>query len=142
RAAGEGAYPPLGGAGFVPRGEDGGRGSGRDGTARRRLAARPRREPLDRLGRSRRAGRADPVLRRSRFPPPRLSRPRPRPGALPEALRRAGPAPPAQGVRLSQGTVVALVPTSRRTRRPRTSVSCPLASSWTACPLNCPSSAS
>ena len=56
-AAGQGADPALGGAGAVARGEGRGRGPGRDGAARRRAAARPRREPLDRLERPRRAGR-------------------------------------------------------------------------------------
>ncbi len=47
------------------------------------------------------------------FTPPRLPRPRPRPGALPEALRRAGPAAAAQGVRVSRAQRHAL-----QTRRP------------------------
>ena len=51
RAAGQGIDPALGGAGAVARGEDRGRGPDRDGAPRRRVAARPRGQPLDRVER-------------------------------------------------------------------------------------------
>ena len=44
-----GGHPALGGAGADARGEDVGRGPGRDGAAGRRAAGRAGRQPLDRL---------------------------------------------------------------------------------------------
>src|SRR5262249_14424795 len=64
----------------------------RDGTPRGGVAARAGGKPLDRLGRPGRAVSADPSLCRARPHPSRISRSGPRPGPLPEALRRAGPA--------------------------------------------------
>ena len=52
------------------------------------------------------------------FTPPRLPRPRPRPGAVPQALRRAGPAAPAQGVRLTVAELISELTQSRSRRRP------------------------
>ena len=58
----------------------------RDGAAGGCPAARARRQPLDRLGRSGGAGGEDRLLCRPRLQPPRLPRAGPGPGALPEPL--------------------------------------------------------
>ena len=69
-------------------------------TPGRRAADRAGRQPLDRLHRSGRAYREDPALYRHGLPPSGVPRARSGPGAVPEALRRAGAAPAAAGVRV------------------------------------------
>ena len=61
---------------------------GRDGAPRRRAADRAGREAMDRGVGPGRGRRADQALRRRGSQPPRVPRPRPRPGALPHAVRR------------------------------------------------------
>src|SRR5262249_9685943 len=83
---------------------------GRDAEARRRPAGRARGQPLDRGQRSRRGGREGRRLCRPRLQAPGVPRAGPRPGAIPEAVLRAGLAQAAQEVRLMQRIELLAVP--------------------------------
>src|SRR5581483_4887368 len=69
----------------------------------------PRRQPLDRIERPGRAGRAHPSLCRARLPPPRVPCAGPGPGTLSQALRGTRAAALAQGIRLSVTTRVDII---------------------------------
>src|ERR1044071_3612566 len=76
----------------------------------RDAAGRARRQPLDRVARSRRGGREGRRLCRAGLQAPGVPRARARPGALPQALWRAGVAQAAQEVRLMQRVELLAVP--------------------------------
>ena len=119
-----GRHPPLGRARALARGEDFGRGSAGNGTARGSAPGRTRGQALDRVDGSGGARGTNQALSRPGFQAPGVSCARLRSGAVSESLRRSGLAPAAGGVCLDRDGLQIILP------RNCASLHCPAFRGW------------